>query len=217
MHAAAIWTVSLQQAWERIYDALGQSQTIAITTFVGAAVMFAAVVAVRRGLERIEATQQRIDLAMSASSKAEEMQEIKETLRVSRSAADLLDEFREELLTLQFVRGANAAVIGRLDDAIEKLHTIQEETQVSRGTADTLTGVVREVRDMRLAYAATSRKLDRLTTELAERQSEAEAGAVPEPAYREGTADDSPAQEIVLQQAARRALESFEQDVDNPS
>lgn len=213
MHADANWIDRLRDAGERMFDAVGLTHTISFSALIAAAVMLVAILAVKYRLDRIEASQHRIDQAISAATRTDAIKEIRDTLAVSKTAMALMDELREELLTLQFMRGANASVIDRLEEAVTRLDTIQTESQTSRTTTDTLTGVVREVRDMRRAYATTSRKLDRISSDLADQ-------GVGEPAGQQAALASAPknsSQDLLLEQIAKRALESFDKDSDSPS
>ena len=161
-----MWDDTGSFALDRIPDVLGHPLMLTLFVLLIGLLALGGVFVLKKRVEQLQTSQEELSEEMSDIGRLETLQEINQTLEVSRSAVDLLDQFREELVALQFVRGANTAVIGRLDDALEKLHEIQPDATASRATADALLGIVREVKEMRLAYAATSRKLERITSDL---------------------------------------------------
>lgn len=195
---------------DNILDVLGYPEMLSLLVLLVGLLALAGVFVLKRRLERLQSSQDRLEDEMSETGRLESLKDINQTLEVSRSAVDLLDQLREEIVALQFVRGANTAVIDRLDHALEKLHEVQPDASASRATADALIGIVREVKEMRLAYAATSRKLDRFSTQTAE---------APDPAETTAEPTDEPAtvteyDHIAL--AARQAVATFEQDRGDP-
>lgn len=199
---------------DNVVDVLGYPEMLSLLVLLVGLLALAGFFVLKKRLERLQSSQDRLEDEMSETGRAGSQKEIDQALEVSRSAVELLDQLREEIVALQFVRGANTAVIDRLDHALERLHEVQPDANASRATADALIGIVREVKEMRLAYAATSRKLEQFSTQMA---------AAPEPAEATAKATTEPAAETAtvpeydnITLAARQAVATFGQDRGDP-
>lgn len=189
---------------DEVLGVLGYPEMLSLMVLLVGLLALAGVYVLKRQLDRVQTSQERLEDEISGAGAKRALTDGESTSDVTQSAVELLDQLREEIVALQFVRGANTAVIDRLDHALERLHEIQPDASASRATADALLGIVREVKEMRLAYAATSRKLEHVAVQ---------APAVPEPAAVAAAATPAESAEYDnVAETARQAIAAFERD-----
>ena len=187
---------------DEVLGVLGYPEMLSLMVLLVGLLALAGGYVLKRQLDRVQTSQERLEDEISGAGAQRALKGGGSTSDVTESAVELLDQLREEIVALQFVRGANTAVIDRLDHALERLHEIQPDASASRATADALLGIVREVKEMRLAYAATSRKLEHVTVQ---------TPAVPEPAAVAAAPAES-AEVDTVAETARQAIAAFERD-----
>lgn len=154
-----MWDPNGSALMEQTLDLVGHTRTAGLAALLVAATALFGVIFVCRRLGSSRGRRIARGTEPTASSR-------RESLEISRSAAALLDRFRDELATLQFARGADAAVMERLDGAVALLRETGPDPAAGFSQAEALQSVAGEIRAMRLAYASTWRQLNGRTESL---------------------------------------------------